>query len=215
MLFPTRLPQMRHQSELTERDWENAIRGLGNHSWRCSIFKLSASRYIFWGKRQSDKPLCSLTTFPSPPYKSRHSGLLTVLPDDVSMTLESTINKAVIVSPYPISNSSRSCSSQLMTLLMPSLFPILTPMQMSNVRQRSVASSRASKAYKRCKVCIKLSYVTDNLVPRSPRIYSGLKWSVTRHAPRRIHWSSLSRDMFWNARKIDGNYFLAFRLVIN
>ena len=29
--------------------------------------------------------------------------------------------------------------------------------------------SEASKAYKRCKACIKLSYVRDNLVPRSPR----------------------------------------------
>ena len=26
-----------------------------------------------------------------------------------------------------------------------------------------------SSDYKRCKVCVKLSYLTDNLVPRSPR----------------------------------------------
>ena len=29
--------------------------------------------------------------------------------------------------------------------------------------------SGASKVYNRCKACIKLSYVRDNLVPRSPR----------------------------------------------
>ena len=32
---------------------------------------------------------------------------------------------------------------------------------------------------------------------------------------RRVHWSSLTRDDLWSARKIDENYFLAFRLVLN
>ena len=49
-------------------------------------------------------------------------------------------------------------------------------------------SSGASKAYKRCKACIKLSYVMDNLVPRSPRSCAGLgKCSVMRHALKRVH----------------------------
>ena len=33
--------------------------GLGNHSWRCSIFELVASHYIFWGKCQSDTCIVS------------------------------------------------------------------------------------------------------------------------------------------------------------
>ena len=28
-MFPARLPRIRHRSELTERDWENAVQGLG------------------------------------------------------------------------------------------------------------------------------------------------------------------------------------------
>ena len=49
-------------------------------------------------------------------------------------------------------------------------------------------SSGASKAYKRCKACIKLSYVMDNLVPRSPRSCAGLrKCSVMRRALKRVH----------------------------
>ena len=32
-----------------------------------------------------------------------------------------------------------------------------------------------SSDYKRCKVCVKLSYLTDNLVPRSPRSCAGLR----------------------------------------
>ena len=36
-----------------------------------------------------------------------------------------------------------------------------------------------SSDYKRCKVCVKLSYLTDNLVPRSPRSCAGLrKWRL-------------------------------------
>ena len=31
-----------------------------------------------------------------------------------------------------------------------------------------------SSDYKRCKACIKLSFVTENLVPRSPRSCAGL-----------------------------------------
>ena len=57
--------------------------------------------------------------------------------------------------------------------------------------------SGASKAYKRCKACIKLSYVRDNLVPRSPRSCVVLcKSSVTWHALRKVHWSSVTRDVF-------------------
>ena len=49
-------------------------------------------------------------------------------------------------------------------------------------------SSGASKAYKRCKACIKLSYVMDNLVPRSPRSCAGLrKCSVMQRALKRVH----------------------------
>ena len=75
--------------------------------------------------------------------------------------------------------------------------------------------SKASKTYKRCKACIKLSYVTDNLVPTSPSSCVGLrKWSVTWCALRRVHWRSLTRDK--ETRKIGENYFFsAFRLVIN
>ena len=69
--------------------------------------------------------------------------------------------------------------------------------------------SKASKTYKRCKVCIKLSYVTDNLIPTSPSSCVGLrKWSVTWRALRRVHWRSLTRGK--ETRKIS-----AFRLVIN
>ena len=32
-----------------------------------------------------------------------------------------------------------------------------------------------SSDYKRCKACVKLSYLTDNLVPRSPRSWAGLR----------------------------------------
>ena len=32
-----------------------------------------------------------------------------------------------------------------------------------------------SSDYKQCKVCVKLSYLTDNLVPRSPRSCAGLR----------------------------------------
>ena len=28
-MFPDRSPRIRHRNELTERDWENAVRGLG------------------------------------------------------------------------------------------------------------------------------------------------------------------------------------------
>ena len=49
-------------------------------------------------------------------------------------------------------------------------------------------SSGASKAYKRRKACIKLSYVMDNLVPRSPRSCAGLrKCSVMGHTLKRVH----------------------------
>ena len=34
---------------------------------------------------------------------------------------------------------------------------------------------RESSDYKRCKACVKLSYLTDNLVPRSPRSCAGLR----------------------------------------
>ena len=32
-----------------------------------------------------------------------------------------------------------------------------------------------SSDYKRCKACVKLSYLTDNLVPMSPRSCAGLR----------------------------------------
>ena len=49
-------------------------------------------------------------------------------------------------------------------------------------------SSGASKAYKRCEACIKLSYVKDNLVPRSPKSCVGLrKCSVTQRTLKRVH----------------------------
>ena len=49
-------------------------------------------------------------------------------------------------------------------------------------------SSGASKACKRFKACIKLSYVMDNLVPRSPRSCAGLrKCSVMGHTLKRVH----------------------------
>ena len=31
-MFPARSPRIRHRNELTERDWENAVRGLGNQN---------------------------------------------------------------------------------------------------------------------------------------------------------------------------------------
>ena len=31
-VFPARLPQIHHRSELTERDWENAVQELGNRT---------------------------------------------------------------------------------------------------------------------------------------------------------------------------------------
>ena len=43
-----------------------------------------------------------------------------------------------------------------------------------------------SSDYKRCKVCVKLSYLTDNLVPRSPRSCAGLrKWRLRDWPTRR------------------------------
>ena len=49
-------------------------------------------------------------------------------------------------------------------------------------------SSGASKACKRCKACIKLSYVMDNLIPRSPKSCAGLgKCSVMRRTLKRVH----------------------------
>ena len=32
-----------------------------------------------------------------------------------------------------------------------------------------------SSDYKRCKACVKLNYLTDNLVPRSPKSCAGLR----------------------------------------
>ena len=29
-MFPARSPRIRHRNKLTERDWENAVQGLGN-----------------------------------------------------------------------------------------------------------------------------------------------------------------------------------------
>ena len=66
-----------------------------------------------------------------------------------------------------------------------------------------------------------LSYLTDNLVPRSPGSCAVLhEWKLldgpTRRALRRVHWNSLTRDILWSARKIDENYFfLALRMVMN
>ena len=37
-MFPARSPRTRHRSQLTERDWENAKKGLGNSS---SLFALN------------------------------------------------------------------------------------------------------------------------------------------------------------------------------
>ena len=43
-----------------------------------------------------------------------------------------------------------------------------------------------SSDYKRCQVCVKLSYLTDNLVPRSPRSCAGLrKWRLHDGPTRR------------------------------
>ena len=69
-----------------------------------------------------------------------------------------------------------------------------------------------SSDYKRYKACVELSYLTDNLVPRSPRSFAGLrKWRLrdgpTRRALRRVHWNSLTRENLWSARKLDENYF--------
>ena len=103
----------------------------------------------------------SLITFTSPPYKSRRSGLLTVLPDDVS---------------------------------------------------------KASKAYKRCKACIKLNYVTENLAPRTPRSCTGLGKLVKCNAMRAQEGPLKIADKIRSLkrRKIDEIYFFSvFRLVIN
>ena len=49
-----------------------------------------------------------------------------------------------------------------------------------------------SSDYKRCKVCVKLSYLTDNLVPRSPRSCAGLrKWRLRDGPTRRAQESPL------------------------
>ena len=57
----------------------------------------------------------------------------------------------------------------------------------------------------------KLSYLTDNLVPRSPRSCAGLrKWRLRDWPTRRAQEGPLKladeRDL-WSARKIDENYF--------
>ena len=38
-MFPARSPRIRHRNELTERDWENAVQGLGKSS---QLFDLRA-----------------------------------------------------------------------------------------------------------------------------------------------------------------------------
>ena len=135
--------------------------------WRCSTFELVDSRYIY---REESASLIismavwwatSLITFTPPPYKSRRSGLLTVLPDDVS---------------------------------------------------------KASKAYKRCKACIKLNYVTENLAPRTPRSCTGLgklvKCNATRAQEGPLKIADKIRSL--KRRKIGEIYFFSvFRLVIN
>ena len=60
-----------------------------------------------------------------------------------------------------------------------------------------------SSDYKRCKPCVKLGYLTDNLVPTTRRAQEGaLKLPDERQSLKR--------------KEIDENYFFwAFRLVIN
>ena len=173
-LFPARSPRICHWSELTERDWENTVQGLGNHSWRCSIFELVASHYIFWGKCQSDTCIVShfahnisLSTLQIKTQWSSHS--LTWWREHDSWLYH---NKAVII----------------LTLLNFRLIPILF--------------------FTTCDC-------DGQPCSQVPRSCVGLKWSVMKRTLRRVHWSSLKWDMLWSARKIDENYFLAFRLVIN
>ena len=46
-------------------------------------------------------------------------------------------------------------------------------MQNSEEENKVHCSVYESSDYKRCKACVKLSYLTDNLVPRSPRSCAG------------------------------------------
>ena len=70
--------------------------------------------------------------------------------------------------------------------------------------------------YKRWKACIKLSYLTDNLVPRSPRSCAGLsKWRLrdgpTRHALMRsteTHWQDTISEAQGILTKITSSWHL-------
>ena len=61
--------------------------------------------------------------------------------------------------------------------------------------------------YKRCKVCVKLSYLTANLVPRSPRSCAGLrKWRLRDGPTRRAQEGPLKLPEERQSLKRKGNW---------
>ena len=45
--FPARSPRIRHQNELIDRDWENAVQGLGNY-----MVTTSSAGALFFVRRE-------------------------------------------------------------------------------------------------------------------------------------------------------------------
>ena len=55
-VFPARSPQILHRSELTERDWENAVQGQGNREEKCDV--TLPWKHYFW---MTTKPTTTAT----------------------------------------------------------------------------------------------------------------------------------------------------------
>ena len=122
-------------------------------------------------------------------------GKVQAVPDSL-LCLPSCVNSFWILCPLwgPLCQPCHSCgiSSWLLCLCFP-IFPILTAVWEVD---KDFRSSGASKAKKRCKACIKLSYVMENLIPRSPRSCVVLcKCSVMRRTLKRVQWRSVTRDI--------------------
>ena len=55
-VFPARSPQILHRSELSERDWENAVQGQGNREEKCDV--TLPWKHYFW---MTTKPTTTTT----------------------------------------------------------------------------------------------------------------------------------------------------------
>ena len=60
-MFPDRSPRIRHRNELTERDWENAVQGLGKLKGMFSLRdRLKKGRGEKRGREKGRERLCLL-----------------------------------------------------------------------------------------------------------------------------------------------------------